>query len=219
MGNLSDVVVPLLVPGLVAGFGLVNIHTSIHRHSLTMRCRLYCTLSEWQSIAFTFILWQSTLAQSSIESVRYVDHVKHLRSDLAKTVVQLPAIYYLLKGRLPMATIEMHRKYGSVVRVMPDELSFDNAQAWEDIYGHRQGHANMHKDPIHVGSVDPIPGVTTLTMADDANHARQRRAMAYSFSQKALEDQEHIVQGYVHTFIQKLGEMGKRGEEFNMVNW
>ncbi|KAF2095599.1 averantin oxidoreductase, partial [Rhizodiscina lignyota] len=131
----------------------------------------------------------------------------------------VPAIYYLLRGRLPMATIAMHRKYGSVVRVMPNELSFDSAQAWEDIYGHRQGHLNMHKDPIHVGSVDPIPGVTTLTMADDANHARQRRAMAYSFSQKALEDQEHIVQGYVNVLIQKLGEMGKRSEEFNLVNW
>ena len=47
-----------------------------------------------------------------------------------------------------MQTIALHRKYGSVVRVMPNELSFDNAQAWEDIYGFRQGGINMHKDPI-----------------------------------------------------------------------
>jgi len=77
----------------------------------------------------------------------------------------------------------------------------------------------MHKDPIHVGSVDPIPGVTTLTMADDANHSRQRRALAYSFSQKALIEQEHIVNGYVDVFIKKLGDLGKKGEEFNLVNW
>jgi len=98
-------------------------------------------------------------------------------------------------------------------------LSFNSAQAWEDIYGHRQGMLNMHKDPIHVGSVDPIPGVTTLTMADDANHARQRRALSYPFSQKALLDQEDIVQGYVDMFIQKLGVKADAGTNVNLVDY
>jgi cytochrome P450 len=131
----------------------------------------------------------------------------------------IPSIISLLRGRIPLETKQMHDKYGPVVRVTPTELSFNSAQAWEDIYGHRQGLANMHKDPIHVGSVDPIPGVTTLTMADDANHARQRRALAYSFSQKALLEQEDIVSGYVTTMIQKVGLKADRGESFNLVDW
>ncbi|KAF2841015.1 cytochrome P450 monooxygenase [Patellaria atrata CBS 101060] len=137
----------------------------------------------------------------------------------ANAISPIPGIRSLLRGRLPLDNKLLHDKYGSVVRVSPNELSYNSTQAWEDIYGHRQGLQNMHKDPIHVGSVDPIPGVTTLTMADDANHARQRRALAYSFSQKALEGQEPIVRGYVDTFVRKLGDMGKRDEEFNMVNW
>jgi cytochrome P450 len=88
-----------------------------------------------------------------------------------------------------------------------------------DIYGHRQGMKNMHKDPIHVGSVDPIPGVATLTMADDANHARQRRALAYSFSQKALLEQEDIVRSYVDTCIEKLGKKADNETAFNLVDW
>jgi len=131
----------------------------------------------------------------------------------------LPAISSLLRGRLPLETKQWHDKYGPVVRVMPNELSFNTANAWEDIYGHRQGLKNMHKDPIHVGSVDPIPGVTTLTMADDHNHQRQRRALAYSFSQKALLEQEYIVQQYVDTMITKLKLKSDRDEVFNMVDW
>jgi cytochrome P450 len=130
-----------------------------------------------------------------------------------------PAIISLLRGRLPLDTKKWHDKYGPVVRVMPNELSFNTANAWEDIYGHRQGLKNMHKDPIHVGSVDPLPGVTTLTMADDHNHARQRRALAYSFSQKALLEQEHIVQSFVDTLITKLKLKADNGEVFNMVDW
>jgi cytochrome P450 len=125
----------------------------------------------------------------------------------------------LLRGRLPMTNKRLHDKYGAVVRVSPNELAFNSVQSWEDIYGHRIGAANMHKDPIHVGSVEPLPGVTTLTMADDVNHTRQRRALAHAFSLKALMEQEDILQGYVSKFIASLKAMGDRGEMFNLVNW
>jgi cytochrome P450 len=131
----------------------------------------------------------------------------------------LPGIYSLLRGRLPLDNKLLHDKYGSVVRVSPNELAFNSAQAWEDIYGHRQGRPNMHKDPIHVGSVDPLPGASTLTMADDDNHARQRRALAHSFSTKALLEQEEIIQGYVSSLIKNLGRMADSSESFNLVNW
>jgi hypothetical protein len=49
------------------------------------------------------------------------------------------------------------------VRVAPNELSFDEEPAWKDIYGSRSGHKNFHKDPIHVGSVEPIHGVSAIT--------------------------------------------------------
>jgi cytochrome P450 len=92
-------------------------------------------------------------------------------------------------------------------------------QAWEVIYGHRNGHANFHKDPIYVGSVEPVVGVSTLTMSDDANHARQRRALAHSFSLKALVEQEGIIQEYVDKYISNLKRRSANDEAFNMVNW
>lgn len=131
----------------------------------------------------------------------------------------LPGIYSLLRGRLPLDNKKLHDIYGPVVRVSPNELAFNSAQAWEDIYGHRQGRPNMHKDPIHVGSVDPLPGATTLTMADDDNHARQRRALSHSFSTKALMEQEDIINGYVSSLINNMSRMADKSEQFNMVNW
>jgi cytochrome P450 len=131
----------------------------------------------------------------------------------------VPGIRSLLKGGLFREYKRIHEKYGSAVRVGPNELSFNSSQAWEDIYGHRIGHANMHKDPIHVGSVEPLAGVTTLTMADDANHARQRRALAHSFSQKALIEQEPILQMYVDKLITNLKRLELNSEELNLVNW
>jgi cytochrome P450 len=56
-------------------------------------------------------------------------------------------------------------------------------------------------------------------MADDANHARQRRALAHSFSQKALVEQEDIIQDYVTILIKNLRRLQENNEVFNMVNW
>lgn len=43
--------------------------------------------------------------------------------------------YYKLTGILPFKTKELHDKYGSVVRIAPDELSYNTSEAWQDICG------------------------------------------------------------------------------------
>ncbi|KAJ6023950.1 hypothetical protein N7540_004747 [Penicillium herquei] len=132
----------------------------------------------------------------------------------------LPSVFSLLRGRLALENKVLHDKYGSVVRVSPNELSFNSVDAWEDIYGFKTGgRQNMHKDPIHVGSVDPLPGASTLTMADDINHSRQRRALSHSFSERALRDQEYIIQHYVDKLIDSCKRMAGTAEELNLVNW
>ena len=111
------------------------------------------------------------------------------------------------------------RYTGPVVRVMPNELAFNTVRAFDDIYGHRIGLENMDKDPIHVGAVEPIPGASNLTMADEANHPRQRRALAHAFSQKALMEQEPILQGYVKKFITNLRRLAQEKTPVNLVSW
>jgi hypothetical protein len=36
---------------------------------------------------------------------------------------------------LPFSVKELHDAYGSVVRIAPDELSYNSPEAWQDIYG------------------------------------------------------------------------------------
>jgi cytochrome P450 len=112
-----------------------------------------------------------------------------------------------------------HDRYGSVVRISPNELAFDNESAWKDIYGSRPGHKNFHKDPIHVGSIQSLPGVSTITMANDADHARQRRALSHAFSTKALLEQEYIVKSYIDVFSKKMNEFAAKGETVDVVDW
>lgn len=108
---------------------------------------------------------------------------------------------------------------GPIVRLSPNELSFNTVQAWEDIYGLRKGRPNLAKDPIHVGSVDPVPGVSTISMADNETHARQRRALSHGFSQQALWGQEDIVQSFVTKLMSNLQGFADQKQSFNIVDW
>ena len=112
-----------------------------------------------------------------------------------------------------------HDKYGPVVRVSPNELCFDDESAWKDIYGSRPGHKNFHKDPIHVGSIAAMHGASTITMANDVDHARQRRALSHAFSTKALLEQEYIVTNYVNVFSQKMQEFARGDGIVDVTDW
>lgn len=125
----------------------------------------------------------------------------------------------MIRGRLPFYIKHLHDIYGPVVRITPTELSFNSEKSWKDIYGSRPGHKNFHKDPIHVGSIQSVPGVVTITMADDTDHARQRRALSHAFSTKALLEQEYLIKTYINIFRDKMNEFSSAGQVCDIADW
>lgn len=78
----------------------------------------------------------------------------------------------------------------------------------------------MAKDPIHAGAVQSVKGVVSMQYEpNEASHARQRRALAYSFSQKALNEQESIIESHADKLIAKIGEFSSTGESFDLADW
>ena len=121
-------------------------------------------------------------------------------------------VYHSVTGNLSRWTESLHREYGDTVRSKPNELSFINEAAWKDIYQHRP---QMSKELY----IDPVNGVHSLLTADDENHTRMRRILAFAFSEKALREQEPILRDYVDLLIQKLREESEGGKLVDIVNW
>lgn len=134
---------------------------------------------------------------------------------------RLPFFQALLSGRLPFYIQDLLRDYKSdVVRVAPDELAFQTAEAWNVIYGHRTHNAKtFDKDLRFYGT--PVNGVPSLINSNWPDHARQRRLLAHAFSEKALREQEPLIQSYVDLLITKLHEQltGSAQGIVDMVKW
>ena len=136
---------------------------------------------------------------------------------------RIPYVRHLLKGTTADNVKDLHNTYGDVVRVSPNEVSFSSGEtAWPDIYGFRigkmKGHNTMLKD--RVWYAPPANGVPSILIADDANHSRGRKTLSHAFSEKALNEQEALIQGYVDLLINRLKEVTSTSKApVNMVEW
>jgi hypothetical protein len=89
------------------------------------------------------------------------------------SISRLPITYYLFRGTLPWKIHELHKRYGPVVRVSPNELSYTNLEAWDDIYTKGEDRKQLRKD------VGFTPSAATKVRSikfelDDREHARLR---------------------------------------------
>ncbi|KLU89743.1 cytochrome P450 monooxygenase [Magnaporthiopsis poae ATCC 64411] len=135
------------------------------------------------------------------------------------SVSEIPAAWALLRARQPKAYKKLHDKYGPVVRVAPNELSFIDVEAWDDIYGFLKSTPNFEKSPVFIGAVSPLDGQTGVSLANNAEHTRQRRALAAPFTNRALLQQESILQVHVDKLVAALTARARRNEAVNLAEW
>ncbi|KAI0127485.1 averantin oxidoreductase [Xylariales sp. AK1849] len=124
----------------------------------------------------------------------------------------------LTRGTLALEFVELHKKYGPVVRVAPDELSYVDPGVFKEIYGHKRGgQPELEKDPkYHTGfRMEP-----TILSAGRQHHSEIRKLMSHGFSDGALRAQEPIIQENIRLLMRRLGENSQGGQApLDMVNW
>lgn len=128
-------------------------------------------------------------------------------------------LHWTNSGQLHAKIKELHDQYGEVIRIAPSLLVYKTGQAWKDIYGHRkQGGSSFIKDDQFY--VEGPLSSSVVFAFDDAGHARQRRLLSRAFSERALRDQESILQSYVDLLMQRLyAESVSCRETVDITRW
>lgn len=116
---------------------------------------------------------------------------------------RLPFIRSLLKGTIVHDIQKLHRQYGPILRIAPNEVTFAQPEAWNDIFHPPQG--QFLKDPIWWKRGPGAPMSLISAIAPD-EHARIRKALAPGFSARALKSQEPFIQRYVKLLATRLRE-------------
>ncbi|KAI0377117.1 cytochrome P450 [Hypomontagnella monticulosa] len=179
------------------------------------------TLYEPSPASFA-LLGAAILVFSIVGNIIYTLFLHPLRSypgPILWRISSIPRVYHEYNGNLTFRIAELHKKYGSVVRITPRELAYNHPQAWKDIYGHRTGGApEFPKWDEWYRTVSTFP--TSVIDAEREEHSILRRQLSHGFSDKSMREQDPIIRGYVDLLIQRLHENSKNGSvALNMREW
>lgn len=92
----------------------------------------------------------------------------------------------------------MHERYGHVVRIAPDELSFISPAAWRDIYGNQ----NIRKNSTWTGNEEKDQPFSIVSV-DEATHLKNKRALAGAFTEHAIAEHAAVLEGLVGLMIER----------------
>lgn len=97
--------------------------------------------------------------------------------------------------------IALHRKYGDIVRVGPNVLSFADPKAIKEIYGLNKGYVKSDFYPVQqaVAQGRRLPSLFSTT--DETYHARYRRCVNNAFAMTSLVSYEPLVDGTIKVFL------------------
>ncbi|KAK8007049.1 hypothetical protein PG989_001039 [Apiospora arundinis] len=129
---------------------------------------------------------------------------------------RLPYAFAFASGRSSYILLALHSRYGDIVRVAPDELSFVRPDAWKEIMGHRKsGQHENGKDPIFYASSQ-----RSIVGSPKEEHSHARRILSHGFSAKRMLEQQPLIRKYVDLLFRRLREKSANGTQaLDITSW
>ncbi|KZL85141.1 cytochrome p450 [Colletotrichum incanum] len=129
---------------------------------------------------------------------------------------RIPYALMITRGNPHKTILALHQRYDAeIIRVSPNELSFQHPDAWKEIMGHRKGGKSEEneKDPDFIDNKR-----NEIISANRQDHARYRRILSHGFSAKSMQDQQPIIKSYIDLFIERLHGIASKGP-VDIMSW
>lgn len=118
-------------------------------------------------------------------------------------------------GYLDHYLVQLHARYGPVVRYGPDALSFTTGTAWKDIYGYGDRVPRTQLPKVASRGRAANPGIMD---ASDSEHARLRKSLGRAFSAANVRASQDIVEKHVAELTKVLRRAAKTSERIDLTH-
>ncbi|KAI1292701.1 cytochrome P450 [Xylaria venustula] len=140
---------------------------------------------------------------SFVYSIARIVYNVYLHPLSSRWASRLPFIFSLLKGTIVHDIQRLHKKYGSVIRIAPNEVTFARPDAWSDILQLRS--EQFLKDPIWWAKQPHNPD-SLISAINPETHGHTRKSLAPAFTPHALTGQEPILHQYVNLLVDRIAQ-------------
>ncbi|KAI0414288.1 cytochrome P450 [Xylaria grammica] len=128
-------------------------------------------------------------------------------------ITDLFGFSYAVTRSLHLKTWEGHQKYGPVVRHGPNKLTFNSAQALQDIYNNDK----IIKSHVY-GACQLEPGVDSVFSVRDMNdHRRKRKLVGQALTERSMRTFEPLMAEQVDVFLGILARSSQSSTAVDMT--
>lgn len=124
----------------------------------------------------------------------------------------MPQILVRVAGKRAFKLLELHKKYGDIVRTGPDQISFIHPNAWKQIYSFDHGKYTFKKHFRQYASFEDSHNI--LDAPGPAQHPRVRRALLPAFTDRSIK----TLEPYFHKNVDRLVQYLSGTQQADMKN-
>ncbi|PGH30872.1 hypothetical protein GX50_06373 [[Emmonsia] crescens] len=117
-----------------------------------------------------------------------------------------------LDGQFTFMLKGLHKKYGPVIRINPDEIHIDDPDYFGEVYNQTNG--RVVKPPRAAEAFGPYPAA--IGTASHELHRIRRSALNPFFSKKSVNDLFLVMRRHIDILCKRLDSASKTGETLNM---
>jgi len=131
---------------------------------------------------------------------RYASPLRHYPGPFLASGTRLWKVWSVSTGHTELDHIAIHRKYGPVVRIAPNELSFSNPLAAKEVLTAGKG---FYKTDFY-GVFPPPENPDIFTEVRENVHAQKKRVAAHPYSMNAMQQLTPFIEDTIKLLMSKL---------------
>ena len=128
-------------------------------------------------------------------------------------------LYDVWKGQAHMTAIDIHKKYGPVVRIGPNHVSIADPAMIPIIYGTMDNFTKTGFYPIQSISWKKKPELNLFSTRDPEYHRVEKRKVGAAYSLPNLLQSEAAIDSCVSLFMDRLHEFASNGMPVDLGAW
>ncbi|KAK4496521.1 hypothetical protein PRZ48_012501 [Zasmidium cellare] len=134
-------------------------------------------------------------------------------------ITRLWYVRQLKKGKYPTLSRELHRTYGPILRIAPNEISFGDPKAGHTIYNTK---TKFPKSDFY--SAWSVKNFDTheeklFSDVDEVHAGNRRKLLQLTYAMSSVLEAESYIDQYTELLLERFGELAEKGEDFNLVWW
>lgn len=135
----------------------------------------------------------------------YFHPLSHFPGPRLAAVSNVWYAYHWLSGRWPWAVEQVLHRYGSVVRIAPNELAFFTPQAFTDIYSPQHKNLELFVKTDFQNRGKDLGGL--IWEEDPVRHRNVAKKIAPAFGTRFMRTLEPVVHEHIDYFVARMKEL------------